>query len=161
MGYLDEQLNAHLRDAHAIEQLGLAQMRAAPELAGDPALATAFRQHLVETEHHEELTRDRLEARGVSPFRLQNAILGGNGAYVLFVASQPDTPGKLVAFAYAIEFLEVAGYEQLKRVARGGDREAERLAEHILTDEREMAGRLSDSFDAALDAWLVPHEVLA
>ena len=65
MGFLGEQLNAHLRDAHAIAQRALPQLRAAPDAAGDLALGTAFRQHLVETEHHEDLIGDRLEARGV------------------------------------------------------------------------------------------------
>ena len=37
----------------------------------------------------------------------------------------------------------------------------EHLAEHILADEREMAKRVWGLFDAALDAWLVPQEVLA
>ena len=35
-----------------------------------------------------------------------------------FFAAQPDTPGKLAAFAHAFEFLEIGGYEQLVRVAR-------------------------------------------
>ena len=67
MPSLDEQLNAYLSDAHAIEEQALPQMRAAPDMAGDPELADAFRAHLAETERHEQLTRERLEARGDSP----------------------------------------------------------------------------------------------
>jgi ferritin-like metal-binding protein YciE len=79
-----------------------------------------------------------------------------------FFVAQVDTPAKLAAVAYAFEFLEVGCYEQLKRVGRrAGDRSTERLAEHILADEREMAKRLWGGFDAALDAWLSPQEVLA
>ena len=50
---IDEQLTKYLTDAHAIEVQALAQMRAAPDLAGDPELAEAFRVHLRETERHE------------------------------------------------------------------------------------------------------------
>ena len=45
--------------------------------------------------------------------------------------------------------------------AMTGDARTERMAEHVLADEREMAERLWGSFDAALGAWLVPQEVLA
>jgi ferritin-like metal-binding protein YciE len=156
MGFLEEQLNAYLRDAHALEQQAIPQMRAAPDLAGDPALATAFRQHLSETERHEVLTRDRLEARGVSPSRLKDAVFRAGGfAFVLFVASQPDTPGKLVAHALAYEHLELAGYELLRRVAeRVGDETTTVVASVIREDERAMTERLEASLDRAVDASL-------
>src|SRR3954463_14127726 len=43
---IDEQLIKYLTDAHSIEEQALAQMRAAPEMAGHPQLAEAFRAHL-------------------------------------------------------------------------------------------------------------------
>ena len=43
---IHEQLTKYLADAHAIEEQALAQLRTAPELAGDPALAASFREHL-------------------------------------------------------------------------------------------------------------------
>ena len=156
MASLDTQLDAYLRDAHAIEQQARSQMRAAPEMAVDLALATAFRQHLAETEHHEQLIRDRLEARGVTPSWLKDAVFKAGGhAFVLFAASQPDTPGKLVSHALAYEHLELAGYELLRRLAQlAGDETTVVVAAAIREDERAMAERLEASFDRAVEASL-------
>jgi ferritin-like metal-binding protein YciE len=156
MASLDDQLTAYISDAHAIEQQALPQMRAAPDLAGDPELAAAFRDHLAETEGHEELTRARLEARGGSPSRIKEAVFKAGGfAFILFARSQPDTTGKLVSHALSYEHLELAGYELLQRVAeRAGDDETASVARAIREQERTMADRLEESFDRAVDASL-------
>ena len=156
MGFLGQQLNAHLRDAHAIAQLALPQLRAAPDAAGDLALGTAFRQHLVETEHHEQLIRDRLEARGVSPLRLKNGAFRTSGfAFVLFRGCQPDPPGKLIAHALFHEHLEIATQDLLRRMAeRAGDDTTMVVARAIREDERAMAERLEASLDRAVEASL-------
>jgi ferritin-like metal-binding protein YciE len=156
MGFLGEQLNAHLRDAHAIAQLALPQLRAAPDAAGDLALGNAFRQHLVETEQHEELIGDRLEARGVSPLRLKRGGFRTNGfAFLLFRGSQPDTPGKLIAHALFHEHLEIATQELLRRMAElAGDDTTMVVAGAIREDERAMAERLEASLDRAVEASL-------
>ncbi|MCW2983896.1 MAG: uncharacterized protein JWR63_1466 [Conexibacter sp.] len=153
---LDEQLNKYLADAHSIEEQALAQMRAAPAIAGDPELADAFEQHLGETERHERLVRERLEARGGSPSRFKKVVmeLGGKG-FILFARSQPDTPGKLTAHAYSYEALEQASYELLRRVAEAaGDTETADVATTILRDEYAMGQRLAERFDRAVDASL-------
>jgi ferritin-like metal-binding protein YciE len=153
---IDEQLNKYLADAHSIEEQALAQLRTAPDIAGDPELAAAFRQHLTETERHEKLVRERLEARGGSPSRFKKLVMevGGKG-FVLFARSQPDTPGKLTAHAYSYEALEQGSYELLARVARrAGDDQTAALAQTILVDEYAMADRLAERFDRAVDASL-------
>jgi ferritin-like metal-binding protein YciE len=143
MASLGAQLDVYLRDAHAIEQQALPRLRAAPDLAVDVALATAFRQHLMETEHHEQLIRDRLEARGVAPARLKHA------------AFKADTPAKLVSHALAYEHLELAGYELLRRLARlAGDHTTIVVAAAIREDERAMAERLEACFDRTVEASL-------
>ena len=86
---------------------------------------------------------------------------GGKG-FVLFARSQPDTPGKLAAFTFAFEHLEIGGYEQLKRVARrANDEETAAIADRILVQERTAARRIEGMFDeavaAALDAVGVMH----
>jgi ferritin-like metal-binding protein YciE len=156
MASLDEQLNAYLSDAHAIEEQALPQMRAAPDLAGDSQLAATFSTHLVETERHEQLIRERLEARGASPSRLKESVFKAGGfAFVLFAKSQPDTPGKLVSHALSYEHLELAGYELLRRVAeRAGDVETASIARTIGEQERAMAERLEARLDLAVDASL-------
>jgi ferritin-like metal-binding protein YciE len=156
MASLDEQLDAYLSDAHAIEEQALPQMRAAPDLAGDPELAAAFRGHLAETERHERLVRERLAERGGSPSRLKEAVFKAGGfAFVLFAKSQPDTTGKLVSHALSYEHLELAAYDLLRRVAeRAGDAETADAAGSIAADERAMAERLEAALDRAVDASL-------
>jgi ferritin-like metal-binding protein YciE len=143
------QLAGYLSDAHAIEEQALAQLRSAPGMAGDERLAAALAEHLRETETHERLVRERLDRLGEVPARWKDLIMavGGKG-FLAFARSQPDTPGKLAAHAYAYEHLEIAGYELLTRVARqAGDSETGEMAARILPDERLMAERLEALFD--------------
>jgi ferritin-like metal-binding protein YciE len=153
---LDEQLTAYISDAHSIESQALAQMKAAPKIAEDSELETAFRQHLTETERHERLMRERLEAHGGSPSAIKEAVMKAGGvAFVLFARSQPDTPGKLAAHGFSYEHLELASYELLRRVAeRAGDMETAAAARSILEDERAMAQRLEANFERAVEASL-------
>src|SRR3954467_14102269 len=153
---IDDQLIKYLTGAHSIEEQAIAQMRAAPDLAGDPGLADAFRAHLTETERHERLVRERLDAHGASPSKLKDAVMavGGKG-FVLFAKSQPDTTGKLTAHALSYEHLEFASYDLLLRVAqRAGDGETAAGAEQIRDEEAAMAQRLEDATDAAVEASL-------
>src|SRR3954447_10239548 len=151
---LDEQLTKYLTDAHAMEVQAIAQMRAAPDLAGDPGLERAFREHLTESERHEALVRDRLQARDAKPSRLEDLLgrLSGKG-FVLFARSQPDTPGKLATHAFSYEHLELATYDLLERVAsRAGDEETARVAREIRAEEDAMASRIAGLWDAAVAA---------
>src|SRR3954453_15087713 len=146
----------YLTDVHAMEVQALAQMRAAPKLAGDPQLAEAFEEHRVETEQHETLIRDRLEAPDASPSRLEDLLgaVSGKG-FVLFARSQTDTPGKLVTHAFSYEHMELAAYELLARVAeKAGDNEPAEVARVIRDEENAMAIRLSENWDRAVDASL-------
>jgi ferritin-like metal-binding protein YciE len=153
---LDEQLVAYLTDAHGIEQQALQQLRAAPGLAGDPVLAGLYAEHLAETEGHERLARERLEARGALPSRLEDLVMraGGSG-FVLFARAQPDTPGKLAAHAYSYEHLELAAYELLAEIAGlAGDPVTAETARRIRDEERHMGERLAAAFDRTVDASL-------
>jgi ferritin-like metal-binding protein YciE len=151
-----EQLVKYLADAHSIEEQALTQLRAAPEIAGEGRLSQIFREHLAETERHERLVRERLEAHGADRSRLKDAA-GEAGGYgmVLFAIVNPDTPGKLTAHAFSYEHMELAAYELLGRAAKeAGDEETAAVAGDIGEDERDMALRLADSFDAAVEASL-------
>lgn len=153
---IQEQLDKYLADAHSIEEQALIQMRLAPRLAGSGPLARAFREHLTETERHERLVRERMEARGAGPSRFKDLVMKAGGAgFALFAKSQPDTPGKLVAHAYSYEHLELASYELLLRVAeRAGDRQTAEIARTIRDEERAMAESLAGSFEIAVTASL-------
>src|SRR5215216_5000382 len=153
---VQDQLTKYLADAHAIEEQALAQLRTAPDLAGDPAIAASFREHLAETEGHERLTRELLEARGAKPSRVKDAVMwaGGKG-FLLFARLQPDTPGKLLAHALSYEGLEQGSYSLLREVAsRAGDEDVVEAATRIADEERAMIERLEGHFDAAVDASL-------
>ena len=158
---LREQLRKYLADAHAIEEQAIALLERAPEASKEAQLIAIYEEHLVETREHAELVEARLKALGGDPSTLKDAALRlGALQWAAFFRAHPDTPGKLAAFAYAFEHLEIGGYEQLKRVAeRAGDEQTARIAEQILVQERAAAERIASGFDAALAASLEEQEV--
>jgi ferritin-like metal-binding protein YciE len=153
---LQEQLVKYLADAHAIEAQAIQLLEKAPKIVDDPELAKVFEDHLEETRAQQEVIAARLEAHGASPNKLQDAAMRlGAMNWGGFFAAQPDTPAKLAGFAYAFEHLEIAAYEELKRVAdRAGDQETVRVAERILAEERAAAKTIAAHWDRALDASL-------
>lgn len=93
-----------------------------------------------------------LEALGSGPSALKDAAMRlGALNWSVFFQLQPDTPVKVAAFAYAFEHLEIAGYEQLLRVAqRRGDARTVSVARQILAEERAAADTLAAAFPLAL-----------
>jgi ferritin-like metal-binding protein YciE len=127
------------------------QLKSAPEIAGDPTIAADFARHYTETEGQAGLVRERLEARGGSPSAVKDAVMkvGGKG-FLLFARVQPETPGRLLAHAFAYEAMEWAGYEMLCELARrAGDEKTEEAAERIAGEERAMLDRLGGHFGDA------------
>lgn len=153
---VEEKLTRYLADVHAIEVQALAQLEAAPGLAGHPRLAAAYEAHRAETEVQERLVRGRLEQRDAGPSALKDAAgRAGGWAMVAFARMNPDTPGKLAAHAFSYEHMERAAYELLTRVARrAGDERTAAVAQRIAQEERAMAARIADGFDEAVDASL-------
>lgn len=153
------QLVKYLTDVHSIEEQALVQMRRAPDLVeGD--FAAQFQRHIGETESQEQRVRERLEAHDASPSRLKDVAgqAGGMGM-VLFARSQPDTPGKLAMHAFSYEHMEVAAYELLGIAAReAGDEATAALAAAIADEEREMAGRIAERWDEAVEQALAAVE---
>jgi ferritin-like metal-binding protein YciE len=157
---LGDQLTKYLADVHSIEVQALAQLEAAPDIAHDDVLATAFREHAAETRDHERLVREQLEQRGADPSTLKDVVgRVGGWAMIAFAKLNPDTPGKLTAHAYSYEHMELAAYELLARVAsRAGDQAVVEMAGRIAAQERAMAQRLAASFDRAVDASLADKD---
>jgi ferritin-like metal-binding protein YciE len=153
---LREQLRKYLADAHAIEEQAVQLLERGPKLAGDPKLANIYSEHLQQTRDHAELIQERLHALGGDPSTLKDAALRlGALNWGAFFQGHPDTPGKLAGFAHAFEYLEIGGYEQLKRVAQKvDDEQTVETAERILTEEREAAERIAGAFDEAAAASL-------
>lgn len=153
---LETQLDKYLQDAHAIEAQAVKLLENAPDSADDPELAKLFEEHLQETRDHQRLIDGRLEARGGDSSTVKDtAMRGGALSWATFFETHPDTPGKLVAFAYAFEHLEIAAYEELKRVAqKAGDTRTVQTADEILLQERAAASKLAESFDRATEVAL-------
>ena len=153
---MGDQLVQYLTDAHAIESQSIQLLQRGPKIAGQTQLASLYSDHLAETRRHQELVEQRLQARGSSPSSLKDAAMRlGALNWGVFFQAQPDTPGKLAAFAFAFEHLEIGGYEQLRRVAeRAGDQETVVAADRILSEERAAAGRIAGHWDQAVEASL-------
>ena len=160
---IGEQLNKYLSDAHAIESQAEQMLTKAIDIGGDPKLSRDYEEHLEQTRNHKALIEERLEARGAGSNFLKDAAMKlGALNWGTFFAAQPDTPAKLAGFAYAFEHLEIASYEQLRRVAeRAGDESAAGTAQTILPEERHAAETLWDGFDRAIDASLESVGVIA
>ena len=148
---LKDQLRKYLADAHAIEEQAITMLEKAPELSGDTPL-----NHLFETREHAELVKERLDALGGDNSSVKDTAMRlGAMNWGAFFGAHPDTPGKLAAFTFAFEHLEIGGYEQLKRVARrANDEETATIADRILVQERTAARRIEGMFDEAVTAAL-------
>ena len=146
-------LVTYLQDAHAMEEKSLQTLEAAVAVAGDPQLESLYQGHIAETQRHLELLKERLETHDASRSLLKD--IGGRLAAVgvgAGLVAQPDTPAKLLAFAYAFEHFEIAMYELLKRIAeRAGEPDAVEMADKILVNERQAAEKLAASYDLALE----------
>lgn len=160
---LEEQLNSYLGDAHAIEQQSISLLQGALKLVDDSQLEGLFEEHLMETREQAKLVTERLEGRGSSPSRIKDIGMRLGGLNIgAFFGAQPDTTAKLMGFAFAFEHLEIAGYEQLKRVAaRAGQLGVAALATKIAAEEREAAEKIAANWDRAVDAALVEQGIAA
>lgn len=146
-GDVSTHVGKHLAEAHALESQSLKLMEKGVKIAGDAQLSQIYAQHREETLAQIDSLEQRIRAIGASTSKLEDAALKlGALNWGLFFQAQADTPAKLAAFAYAVEHLEIAGYELLLRTARrANDPETVRLCERILTEERAMTERLAES----------------
>src|ERR687885_2652974 len=138
-------LVTYLQDAHAMEEKSLQTLEAAVMVAGDPQLESLYQGHIMETQHHLQLLKERLDAHDASR-SIRKDISGRLTAVALGVGvvADPDTPAKLVAVAYAFEHFEIAMYEFIKRLAdRVGDGDTVEMADKILVNERQAADKLA------------------
>src|SRR3954452_946237 len=134
---LSDQVVKYLADAHAIEKQSLELLERGPKVAGSDVLAQALADHLEETRDHERRVAARLEELGSSPSRLKDAALRLGGLnWGGFFAPDPDTPATRAGFAFAVDHLEIAGDEFLKRVAgRAADDPPAELADALAAEE--------------------------
>jgi ferritin-like metal-binding protein YciE len=150
---IEDQLVAYLKDAHALEQMSLQMTQAAAKATDDPQLHELFEHHHEETEEHERLIRERLEARGESTSKIKD--LGGRLAAMgkgMESTLPSDAPGRLARDGYVQEQTEIAAYELLCRVAeRAGDTQTADVGRRILENERQTAQKIAGTWDHATD----------
>ncbi|MFL5825819.1 MAG: DUF892 family protein [Thermoleophilaceae bacterium] len=153
---LENHLIDYLADAHAIEAQAIQMLEAAPKIVGDSELGKVFRDHLEETRSQQAAVEARLNAHDAGPSKLKDAAMRVGALNMgAFFGAQPDTPAKLAGFAYAFEHLEIAAYEELKRVAaRAGDDESVRIANEIIPQERGAAALIHAEFPRAVESTL-------
>jgi ferritin-like metal-binding protein YciE len=150
---IQERLVSYLKDTHALEQMSLQMTQAAAKASKDPQMRELFQHHHEETQEHERLIRQRIEAHGQTVSKPKDlggrftAMAKGVGAMV-----GSDTPGRLARDGYVQEHTEVAAYELLCRVAeRAGDTETAAVGRQILENERQTAEKIAASWDHAVD----------
>jgi ferritin-like metal-binding protein YciE len=155
-GELPDHLRKHLAEVHAIESQSLELLKKAEDLMRPHGLAQIYTQHLEETRRQIAWVEQQLQALGADPSMLEDTLMKLGGlSWGMFFQSQTDTPAKLAVFAYAVEHLEIAAYELLRRVAsRIRDLETEGLCQRILAEERSMTERLVETFAPAAEATL-------
>ncbi len=148
---IQSQIVKYLTDVHSTEESAIIQLRTGADAVDDPRLARVLRDHLVETEQHERLVRERLEQLDASPSTLKDVAQKGVAAVTGALAGAAlDTTGKVAIQAYSFEHLEIASYRMLRTVAdRAGDRETARIAEHILHEEQAAAEKLDGLIEEA------------
>lgn len=149
---LGEQLNKYLADAHALEGQSRKLLERGRKLGESTTLATIFNRHLEETAEQERRLERRLQERGGSPSAIKDAALRlGALNWGAFMAAHPDTPPKLAGFAFAVENLEIASYELLRRVAaRAGDERTAAEVERTLPEERAAAAAIAEQWETVL-----------
>ncbi|MFL5822062.1 MAG: DUF892 family protein [Solirubrobacteraceae bacterium] len=145
----DDVLLAHLRDIHAMEQQSMQLFQTAVDQVGeDDELERLYKEHLEQTEDHERLIAERIEARDAKPSAVKDLHAGAAKSGLIALADgPPDVCPKLAMNLFCLESLEVAGYELLIRIAdRCDDSETVDVAEKILGEEREAAEAIQNSF---------------
>ena len=146
-----EQLVKYLTDVHSTEENAINQLKTGADAVKDERLAQVLREHLAETEEHERLVRERLEAYDESPSKLKDVAQKGAAALTgVMAGAAPDTTGKVAIQAYSFEHLEIAAYRMLRTVAeRAGDQETAQVAERILAEEQAAAEKLDHLIEEA------------
>ena len=153
---IKDQLQRHLDEAIAMEQNVKRMLDGMIGTTDDPQMLDALEHHRAETEQHERMMRERLEANGGTPSTVRE--LGGMlGALMKMPLDmvRSERAGRNARDGYATEHMEIASYELLKRIAqRAGDMETVQACDTIIGQERAMAGRIEESWDVAVDASL-------
>jgi ferritin-like metal-binding protein YciE len=160
---LKEKLVDYLTDVHSAEENALQMLRTGVDSVDEPRLADALREHLAETEEHEHLVRERLEAHGAGTSTVKD-VVGKGGAMASGAVAKiaPDTSGKTAIQSYAFEHLEIASYRMLRLVAdQAEDPQTVQVADRILAQEQAAAQKLEELLEPVAQHDLEQQEMAA
>jgi ferritin-like metal-binding protein YciE len=151
-----EHLRRHLTEVHAFESQGIQLLKKSQSIAGNTTLSAIYANALATTQEHAKAVEQRLQSLSADTSSIKDDALALGGInWGLFFQAQSDTAAKLAAFVYAVQHLDIGGYELLKRTARRiEDAETAQLCERIIADKRTIADRLSNAFQSAVQATL-------
>ena len=158
---LREKLADYVEDAHAMEQNDLRMIDSMISTTDDPQMKEMLQTHKRETEEHERRLRQRLDAmgRGTSA-RKQAQAVGAALLKGVGDVARGDKAGKNARDGYTAEHMEIAAYQLLERLAvKAGDTETAEVARRNRADEEEMARRIDQSWDRALELTLEENNI--
>jgi len=149
MSTVTAELIKHIDEAHAMEQNVLRMLDSIISTTDDPDLLRELEHHRIETESHAERMKARLEAHGAVPSMVKQAggILGALAKIPLDLI-RSEKAGRNARDGYAMEHMEIASYELLKRIAvRAGDQETAAACDEIIAQERAFADVIAAGWD--------------
>ena len=152
-----EKMLDYVENAHAMEQSILRQLDSMISSTDDPEIVEVLQNHKAETEQHEQRLRQRLDAlgRGTSA-RKEAQTLAGSLAKGIADQVRGDQAGKNARDAFATEYMEIASYELLERLAnRAGDEETAEVARTNRAEDEAMAQRIAANWDKFVALTLV------
>jgi ferritin-like metal-binding protein YciE len=150
---IEEQLIKHLDEAHAMEQSVLRMLDAMISTTDDATILQELEHHRIETEGHALRMKARLQAHGATPstVRQLSGIVGALAKMPLDLV-RGDKVARNARDGFATEYMEIASYELLKRVAqRAGDDETVAACDEIIAQEQAMADTIAASWDTFVE----------
>ena len=153
---LQQKVVDYVEDAHAMEQNVLQMLDSMIATTSDDEILQELEHHKMETERHEQLLRERLEALGRGT-ALRKEVQSLAGALVKGLADQvrSDKPGKNARDGFVTEHMEIAAYELLERLAvRARDEETAEIARRNRADEEAMAQKIASKWDKFVELTL-------
>ena len=160
---LREKLVDYIEDAHAMEQSVSRSLDSMISTTEDPEIRSILEHHKEETERHEQLLRERLDALGAgTSTRKETQTVAGALLKGIGDVARTDKPGKNARDAYVTEHMEIAAYQLLERLAvRAGDQETAEVARRNRADDEAMAQKIDSNWDKFLDLTLAEAGIQA
>jgi ferritin-like metal-binding protein YciE len=146
-----------------MEQSVLRSLDSMISTTDDSEIRSMLEHHKEETERHEQLLKERLDALGAGTSTRKEAQTVA-GALLKGIGDQArtDKPAKNVRDGYVTEHMETAAYQLLERLAeRAGDQETAEVARRNRADEEAMARKIDSNWDRFLDLTLTEASIRA